>query len=271
MLKSACSIVTFFSLSLCFLLAACLPPFRPAPQPIIPRSQEEIVAALVGNPNRFPTFRSWIKATLAFPQERGVKQQSFDAALLYQEAQQLFRLQGMDILGRTHFDLVYRLREMTLYLPPSSTAFHGDPSEMSDTYDSGIFFILRKTVEGLGPHVDSATVSFPDTVYTPVVTEDANTFSVIEIDPEALLMKRRTVLVNHKKVGEIYYEEYKPFGSDLLPTRISVRLPAKKVSFEFSFESLSIERSLPDNLFQITTPPETRWLPLNQLQVDFLF
>lgn len=255
----------------CLVLSGCFPRKPDISRSAVDHPPEKIIAALNSHSNHFPTFRSLIKASLTFPEEGKQKTQSFDAAFLYRAEDQRFRLQGMDILGRTHFDLACQPRDLTIYLPPSEVTYSGDPTDLTDMHGAGVFYILRKTMEGLPAGLTAETVSFSELADLPVIREDIETYSLIEVNPETLLMEKRTLVKQCRILGEIVYETYEQTGGLLLPTRISVTLPLQKVSFHFTFESFTPESTLPDRLFEVTQSPVSRLLPLSDMRMDFLF
>jgi len=264
-------IAAFLLLLSCTFLPACFPPAPEAPRPAVSHPPEAIIAALNAHPNHFPAFRSLIKASLTFPEGSKTKTQSFDAVFLYRKEDQQFRLQGMDVLGRTHFDMTYKANELTIHLPPSEVTYSGDPANFPGVHGAGLFFILKKTMEGLPEGLDTTTVSFSETSGSAIIHEDQETYSLVEVNPQTLLIEKRTLVKRFQAVSEVRYWEYKRVGADFLPARIAVQLPAQKVSFQFTFDSFAPEETLPDSLFQIRPPATAQQLPLSELRMDFLF
>ena len=254
----------------CLFNTGCALFSRPQPPIIIERSTEDIIAALENNPGNFPTFRAWIKARITYPFEGKEKKQSFDAALLYDKEQKIIRLQGFGMFGRTYFDVVYQPNLMTVYLPSSSTGFHGDPSQLTRDYDAGIFFILRKTMEGLDIPLNRGNVFFPEDIYSPVVIDRDGEYSVIKLKPETLLIHQRLLFYDKKMIGVVNYNDYTSSDGISLPRTIQVELPQKHILFSLHFDSLSISEKLSQDLFHFTAPRETQWHPLTALNIDFL-
>ncbi len=207
---------------------------------------------------------------MQYPFEGKRKKDSFDAALLYKKQAEVLRLQGFGMFGRTYFDVVYGPGEMTLYLPPSSVAFYGNPSDLERDYDAGVFLVLEKTLQGIGDPVNPAHVLFAEDLYAPIVVEGGDDYFVIEVNPETLRIDQKRIFHNDQLIGVIEYEDYKLFDGLLLPGKIRGRLPHKNIMFEFRFDSLSMKEDLPQSLFELSPPDSTQWYPLTDLRIDLL-
>jgi hypothetical protein len=255
-----------------FSLTIACQPFPPARAPFIPdRSPEDIVAALEDHPNSFPSFRAAIEATIIYPFEKTLKKHSFDAALLYRKEEKTLRIQGFGIFGNTYFDVVYRPDAMTLYLPPESAAFSGNPSELvTGGYDIGAFLAIRQTLEGIRQPLDRAHISFSEGLYSPVVADQGGQYFLLALNPETLLIDQKLIFHNRRLAGKIRYGDYEYVDGLLLPQSIRAELPQKNVTFEFHFESISLEESLSQSLFRLAPPDSTKWYPLTALRIDFL-